>query len=59
MKDDLLAWLKKMSQWLKSAGIALQTAGALLESLVVMLGGPGSGFSVAQRYSTRQRSALG
>ena len=47
MKDDLLAWLKRLSQWLKSAGIALQTAGALLESLVVMLGGPGFGFGAA------------
>jgi hypothetical protein len=47
MRDDFLEWLKKLSRWLKTAGVALQTLGGLVEALVVMLGGPNFGFSAA------------
>lgn len=47
MRNDLLEWLKKLARWCKTAGAALSTLGACIETLVVMLGGPGFGFGTA------------
>jgi hypothetical protein len=44
MKNDILEWLKKLARWCKAAGAALSALGACIETLVVMLGGPGFGF---------------
>jgi hypothetical protein len=43
MRHDFLEWLKKLARWCKAAGAAFSALGTCIETLVVMLGGPGFG----------------
>jgi hypothetical protein len=42
---NFLEWLRKLARYLKAAGAALTALGAAIETLVLMLGGPGFGFA--------------
>jgi hypothetical protein len=47
MRNQILEWLRKVARWLETAGVALSTLSALIDSLILALGGRDFGFGAA------------